>query len=127
MDTNLRDFTFDGLPIAEVSGFDLPKMSRDSNLRLLVGKSVEPTNELFCLPDREHRAIVAIRIQADGFPNVPSQAACCSACCSACCDAKRPIENGAIGISVRPVAITSAIVSPTPGLIAKPSPLKPNA
>lgn len=123
MHTHLRDFTFDGLPIAEVSGFDLPKTSRDSNLRLLVGKSVEPTNELFCLPDREHRAIVAIRIQADGFPNVPSQAACCSACC----DAKRPIENGAIGISVRPVAITSAIVSPTPGLIAKPSPLKPNA
>ena len=41
--------------------------------------------------------------------------------------AKRAIENASIGVDVAPVASSSAIVSPTPGLIAKPSPLKPNA
>jgi hypothetical protein len=41
--------------------------------------------------------------------------------------AKRPMEKLSIGVDVRPVAISSAMVSPTPGLIAKPSPQKPKA
>ena len=40
---------------------------------------------------------------------------------------KRAIENASIGVVVAPVASNSAITSPTPGLIAKPSPLKPKA
>lgn len=41
--------------------------------------------------------------------------------------ANLPIPNSAIGVDVLPVAMTSAITSPTPRLIAKPSPLKPKA
>lgn len=41
--------------------------------------------------------------------------------------AKRPIRKSWSGISVAPVAISSAIVSPTPGPIWKPCPLKPKA
>jgi uncharacterized cupin superfamily protein len=49
---------------------------------------------------------------------------------AACCVvlvAKRAIENASIGVEVAPVAISSAITSPAPGPVAKPSPLKPNA
>ena len=41
--------------------------------------------------------------------------------------AKRPIWNGASGVLVVPVAISSAITSPTPGPSWKPWPQKPKA
>ncbi len=41
--------------------------------------------------------------------------------------ANRAIENGAMGVELLPEASSSAITSPTPGLMAKPSPLKPKA
>lgn len=46
--------TFDRLPVAEASCFNLPKTCGDSNLCALIGKRIEPDDELLCLTDREH-------------------------------------------------------------------------
>src|SRR5262249_21218596 len=42
-------------------------------------------------------------------------------------EANRRMWNGSIGVDVAPVAISSAITSPTPGPSWKPCPQKPNA